>query len=148
MSVETIQNLVDTAIALEDKDHISSGKFNPSLFGCCYRRQYWKRKGEVPSNPFDARTLRVFKAGKLFHDFVQNLLISKEILNSLENKSRASPAKEVLVESEDVKGYADVVRDNEIVDIKSQHSKAFWYMSKFKGDDIKKEKYPNWLQVM
>lgn len=139
MSIEPIQNLIDQAIALEDKDHIKSGKFSPSLFGRCYRLQYWNRKGEIQSNPADARTKRVFKCGDLFHDFVQELLCKKYGVIYYQ--------REVLVECNDVKGYADLVRDNEVVDIKSQHSKAFWYMSKFKGDDIKKEKYPNWLQV-
>lgn len=143
MSIEPIQNLIDQAIALEDKDHIKSGKFSPSLFGRCYRLQYWNRKGEPQSNPPDQRTLRVFKAGKLFHDFVQNLLVDQMSATTL-----PCGVKEIKVESDDVKGYADLVRDNEVVDVKSQHSKAFWYMSKFKGDDIKKEKYPNWLQVM
>lgn len=134
--VETIQELIDNIIALEDKDHVKSGKFSPSLFGRCYRLQYWNRKGEVQSNPPDTRTLRVFKAGKLFHDFVQKLLLCGEF----------GTQQEILIESEDVKGFADLVRENEVVDIKSQHSKAFWYMNK-KGVDIKKEKYPNWLQV-
>ncbi len=128
---DTIQQLIDKAISLEDAGHIKSHKFKPSLFGRCYRLQYWARKGEKESNPVDSRQKRVFKAGKLFHDFVQGLL-GGEI--------------EVLVENNDVKGYADLVRENEVVDIKSQHSRAFWWMSK-KNMDIRKEKYPNWLQV-
>lgn len=132
--METIQELIDKAISLEDIDHIKSYKWKPSLFGRCFRAQYWARKGEAESNPVDRRTLRVFKAGKLFHDFVQGLLGGQ---------------REVLIESDDVKGYADVVRDNEVVDIKSQHSKAFWYMAKYKAPgDVIADKYPNWLQVM
>lgn len=129
----TIQEMIDKTLAEKDKNHISSHKWKPSKFGYCFRNQYWSRKGEPESNPSDFRSMRVMFAGKLFHDFVQNLLGGE---------------KEVKVESEDIKGFADLVRDNEVIDIKSQHSKAFWYMSKFKGDDIKKEKYPNWLQVM
>ena len=54
---------------------------------------------------------------------------------------------EVKVESDDVLGFADMAGENEIIDIKSQHSKSFWWMAK-KDCDIKKEKYSNWLQVL
>ena len=112
----------------------STGKFSPSSFGMCYRAQIWNRMDVKKSNPPDARSLRVFKAGSLFHDFVQDLLPDIETY-------------EVPVESNDVKGFADIVRENEVIDIKSQHSKAFWWMVK-KNCDIKKEKYNNWLQVL
>lgn len=132
--MDTIQTLIDNILALKDKNHISSQKWKPSNFGGCFRKQYWSRKGEIPSNPIDIRTKRVFAAGQLFHDFVQNLLRDYQ--------------KEVVVNTQpDVLGFADLVGENEVIDIKSQHSKSFWYMSKFKGDDIKKEKYSNWLQV-
>jgi len=78
--------------------------------------------------------MRVFKAGQLFHDFVQGLLPDVEQI-------------EAEIESEDVKGFADIVRSNEVVDIKSQHSKSFWWMNK-KACDIRQEKYSNWLQVL
>ncbi|MCK9482826.1 MAG: hypothetical protein M0R34_00470 [Candidatus Marinimicrobia bacterium] len=133
MSVETIQQLIDKSLIRQPRER--SGKWSPSSFGRCYRAQYWNRKDEPQSNPPDKRTLRVFNAGNLFEDFVVSLLPKDYQL-------------QVLVESDDVKGYADIVTSNEVIDIKSQHSKSFWYMSKFKKDDIKKEKYPNWLQVM
>jgi hypothetical protein len=128
----SIQSLIDKALIRPERER--SGKFNPSSFGGCYRKQYWNRKNEPKSNPPDERQIRVFAAGQLFHDFVQNLMPNCK--------------KEVLVESDDVKGFADLVSDTEVIDIKSQHSKSFWYMAKFKGDDIKKEKYSNWLQVL
>ena len=133
--IVTIQSLVDQALAERDKDHVSSHKWNPSKFGYCYRNQFYKRKGTPESNPSTARSKRVFGAGQLFHDFVQSLICNKETCQ-----------KEVLIECEDVKGYADIVRENEVVDIKSVHSKSFWWLAK-KNCDIKKEKYGNWLQV-
>ena len=132
--METIQQLIDNALIKPDR--VRSGKWNPSSFGMCFRQQYWNRKDETPSNPPDAQQIRVFAAGQLFHDFVQNLICPT--LND---------GREVLIESDDVKGFADIVMDNEVIDIKSQHSKSFWYMNK-KGGDIKKEKYANWLQVL
>ena len=134
MSIETtIESLIDAAIA--PKPRVRSGKFNPSSFGYCYRAQWWNRKDEPMSNPPDNRDIRVMYCGKLFHNFVQELGF-KDYKN------------EVPVECEDVMGFADLVGENEVVDLKSQHSKSFHYMDKFKGDDIKAEKYGNWLQVL
>ena len=129
--MRTIQSLIDEA--LKPKPRERSGKWSPSSFGGCYRKQYWNRQDEPKSNPPDERGLRVFKAGQLFHDFVQGLLPDMQ--------------SEVLIECADVKGYADLVSGNEVIDIKSQHSKSFWWMKK-KDCDIKKEKYSNWLQVL
>ncbi len=131
-----IQELIDKALVRKPRER--SGKYNPSSFGMCYRQQYWNRKDEPQSNPPDARALRVFKAGQLFHDFVQGILIDKHELVF---------ATDVKVESDDVLGFADMVSDNEVIDIKSQHSKSFWWMKK-KNCDIKEEKYSNWLQVL
>lgn len=130
--MKSIQDLIDEALV--PKPRVRSGKWSPSSFGYCFRAQFWNRKDEPKSNPPDARSLRVFKAGQLFHDFVQGILSDVEQI-------------EVEIESEDVKGFADVARSNEVVDIKSQHSKSFWWMNK-KDCDIKKEKYNNWLQVL
>ena len=131
----SIQGMIDDA--LKPKPRKRSGKFSPSLFGRCYRAQIFNRKNEPVTNPPDSRVLRVFKAGNLFHDFVQQTLIDK----FPELKS------EVLIDvDDDVVGYADLVNDIEVIDIKSQHSRAFHYMSKTK--DIGQDKKPNWLQVM
>lgn len=130
-----IEELVNQALQKkqdERKDRKRSGCFSPSQFGKCYRAQVWNRRNEKPSNPIDERTLRVFKAGQLFHDFVQKLIPDIET--------------EVKCESEDVLGFADVVTKDTVIDLKSQHSRAFHYMCK-ETYDIAKERYSNWLQV-
>lgn len=132
----SVQGMIDEVLAVKS-DRKRSGCYSPSSFGKCFRAQYWNRKNEPGKQEVDSRTMRVFKAGNLFHEFVQNTIISKypEI------------AKEALVSVDpDVLGYADLVNDVEVIDIKSQHSKAFHYMANTK--DIGKDKYPNWLQVM
>ena len=132
-----IQKLIDESIAKTQekrKDRVSSGKISPSQMGYCFRRQYWYRKGEPQTNPPDARTLRVFKCGNIFEDFVSVYLPD-------------TIQKQVKVETEDVKGYADYVLPDEVVDLKSQHSKSFWW-SKRPDYDINVEKRPNILQVM
>jgi len=76
----------------------------------------------------------VFKCGNIFEDFVSVYLPD-------------TIQKQVKVETEDVKGYADYVLPDEVVDLKSQHSKSFWW-SKRPDYDINVEKRPNILQVM
>ena len=135
-NIKTIQSLIDESLQAEQearKDRIRSNKFSPSLFGRCYRAQYWNRLAEPESNPSDARTLRVFAVGKLFHEFVQRLFPDAQ--------------KEVRVETDDVLGFADIVYGDNVVDIKTVHSKSFWY-AKRDGYDVNKEKNSNILQVM
>ncbi len=139
---DTVQQLIDKALIRPDRER--SGKWSPSSFGRCFRQQFWNRKNQPQSNPPDERQIRVFAAGQLFHDFVQGLICEN---NPSDLGSTIITGKEMLVESDDVKGFADIVLANEVIDIKSQHSKSFWYMAK-KDLDIKKEKYANWLQVL
>ena len=133
----SIQELIDTALERKG-DRVRSGKYSPSSLGKCYRAQYWNRKDEPVSNPAEDRVLRVFKAGNLFHEFVQDVIIA--------NNPEAQ--KEVLIETEEFKGYADLVLENEVVDLKSQHSKAFWYRSKLAWNELEPKLLPNILQVV
>jgi hypothetical protein len=131
-----IQQIINESLLAEQekrKDRQRSGKFSPSMLGRCYRAQIWNRANVEQTEAPDVRTLRVFKVGHIFHEFVQGYF----------DKAQT----EVKVESEHLFGYADLVLDDTVIDIKSQHSRAFWYMEKT-NYDIKKEKYPNILQVM
>lgn len=142
--MKTVQQLIDEALVR--KLHQKSGKFSPSLFGRCYRLQYWNRKAEPQSNPPDKRTLRVFKAGNLFEQFVKGLIILETITTGEKDGTNWIDCGKDPIECDDVKGFADLKCDNEVADVKSQHSKSFWWMTKSK--DIKKDKFTNWLQVM
>jgi len=129
-----IERLIDEALAKEQAARATrerSGKYSPSMFGRCWRAQYWNRKNEPQSNAPDARSLRVFRAGKLFHDFAQGFLPPHQV--------------EVEIKTEHFYGFADIVTDDCVYDIKSQHSKSFWYMEK--AQDIYEEKKGNILQV-
>lgn len=133
MAKFTIQQLIDAALIQDE--HEGSGKIIASDLGKCYRYQFWHRMNEKPSNPIDERTLRVFQAGNLFHKFVQDLVVPQGY------------EAEVKFENDDIKLRADLVGENEVIDLKSQHSKSFWYLRK-KNCDIRNERYPNWLQIM
>jgi hypothetical protein len=117
-----IQELIDKKIAEDNaKDRanrIPSGKYKPSLLGACYRRQWYAKNNEPQSNPPDERSNRVFHVGKLFHQFVQQFY----------------PIEQTEVLCEDAKGtckgYADIVTADAVIDIKSEHSRAFHYRRK------------------
>ena len=130
--MRNIQKELDDYLLKEQSERgAGSGKWTPSSFGRCYRFQYWKRACETPTNPPEVRSLRVFKVGNLFHKFVQDIVGGE---------------KEVKVELNDLIGYADIVTEDEVIDIKSQHSRAFWYMRQA-DYNIKEEKFQNILQL-
>ena len=135
--MDSIQELLDKALERKG-DRKRSGKFSPSSLGKCYRAQYWNRKDEPQSNPVDERTQRVFKAGNLFHEFVQDVIID----------NNWGVQKEVLIETEDFKGYADLVLEDEVIDLKSQHSKAFWYRKNMTWQELRPKLMCNILQVV
>lgn len=114
------------------KTKVRSGLWNPSAFGQCYRRQVWNRRNVPQSDPPDIQTLRVFRAGKVFHDMLQQLIPKSQV--------------EVEITVDDVHGFADIVTQNEVIDIKSQNSWAFKLMNK-EEFDITRDKPEHLLQV-
>jgi len=117
-----IQQLLNEKLSKEqdERKHEPSGCITPSSLGQCFRRQLWKRRGEPVSNPPDERGLRIFKMGHTIHDFVYSLLPE-------------GTQTEVEVKLDDVLGYADIVTDEMVIDIKSVHSRKFWYMGRKKA---------------
>jgi len=133
-----IQEIIDQALKREERK--SKGLISPSSLGQCYRRIWWSRKGETPSNPPDTRTLRVFAMGNLVEKFVTDNLIARYPDWQLQTE----------VNKDDVHGYADIVTPDEVIDVKSQHSRKFWHNTKEMqaGKDIRGMFMNNWLQVM
>jgi len=134
----SIQELINNQLSQEQsnrKDRLRSGKYSPSSLGRCYRLQYFNRLNEPITNPPEERNLRVMYCGNIFHDIIQEITL----------KNSPNLQKEVLVETEDFKGYADLVDTDEISDIKTMNSQGFKYLN---PETIAKEKYTNWLQVM
>ena len=133
--MKPIQALVDEALKAEnDKPRKRSGKFSPSQFGKCVRAQVWNRADVQKTDEPEDRVLRIFKSGKLFHDFVQHVIA----------KNDTNIQTEVKVEEDDVIGFADIVNGDTVYDLKTVHSGAFHYMK----DDISESKKPNILQVI
>ena len=133
--MKMIQTLIDEALkSKNDKPRKRSGKFSPSSFGKCYRAQVWNRADVQKTDEPEDRVLRVFKAGKLFHDFVQGVIVD----------NNPDMQTEVKVEEDDVIGFADLVNGDIVYDLKTVHSGAFHYMK----EDISESKKPNILQVI
>lgn len=134
--MSSVKELVDEALKPSGTPRVRSGKYSPSSFGKCFRSQYWNRKNEPQTNPPEERAMRIFKCGKLFHDFIQGVLTEKN----------PDIKTEVLVETDDIKGFADIVLGDEVVDLKSVHSSKFHYLIKAK--DVRESEKPHFLQVM
>lgn len=94
-----------------------SGKWNPSAFGQCFKRQYLRRSNHVPDNPPDDRALKIFKVGNMFEEFIFSLFQTE---------------RQVKVETDDTLGYADGVGEDEVQEVKTQHSMKFWHINKAK----------------
>jgi hypothetical protein len=119
-----IQDLIDQAIAEKEERTVTS--WQASKVGGCLSGVYFERLGIPPLEELDAITKRKFKCGDLFEQFV------------VEQIAKTGTPHETQVRVEDktlgVTGYADVVIEGkEVIEVKSQHSRSFWYMVK-KGE--------------
>lgn len=123
-----LQQLINKAVRNKEEKEIKS--WHPSKLGSCLRGTYLERLGVEPDTDFDDRTLRVFSVGKLFEEWVVDLLLeqTKEGEFEVETQTR--------IENEEfgATGYADLVirtkEEAKVYEIKSKHSKAFWWMAK------------------
>ena len=105
------QDLIEKAKKNESRER--SGKFGASSFGKCYRAQVLNRQNVKPTNPLTIDTLHMFEAGKLVHDYIQQYYTASQV--------------EVKVEDDNFIGYADIVADNEVIDIKSVNPAYFFH---------------------
>jgi hypothetical protein len=116
-----------------------SGLWSPSCFGRCFRYQVWYRRAEPFSDPPDDRLLRVFACGKVFHDFIQQIIL----------KQYPSAQIEVEARNDYILGYADMVTEDEVFDIKTVHSRAFWHFERAeKEGKLQEDKETAILQVL
>jgi hypothetical protein len=116
----------------EGKKRERSGKFSPSKLGSCLRSQIWSRMNEPETNSPDVDALKRFAVGNVIHTYVQNLFDVENV--------------EVVIETEDIKGYIDIEKSDEVVDIKSVSDWAFKYI-KTKDFDVNSEKPNNCMQI-
>lgn len=116
----TIQTLINEAVRRDEKKAINS--WHPSKLGSCLCGAYLERMGVTPDTEFDDRTLRVFSAGKHFEEWLCDLI----------KDGHADIQEQVRIEwpKMNVTGYADLIIGDTVYEIKSKHSRAFWWMVK------------------
>lgn len=112
-----------------------------SSLGGCLRSHYYQRLGVKPTTPADDATLRKFKAGDLFHDFIQDITIEEvEKQGGVAVKEKELYDKELdlggrydlMIEVED-ESIAGGILGNQLrilKDIKSQHSGLFHQLTR------------------
>jgi hypothetical protein len=127
--------------ASEKDNRLSHGLWKPSSFGYCFKRQYLERQGEEPSNPITVETSKTFLIGILLGDFIQSLYPKVQ--------------SEVEILTDEVHGYADLVTEFEVVEIKSVGAWASKYLKEKKDETyvdfrrrIVEDKFHNILQLM
>ena len=116
----SIEKLIDEAVSGERKDY-EQKSWHASSLGSCLTATYLVRKG-LAEKSFDERTLRVFQAGRMFEDWLVNLIAKTD--EKFQTQVRCEWPEQGLT------GYADLTINGLVYEIKSKHSKAFWYMDK------------------
>jgi len=105
--------------------------WHSSSLGSCLCGTYLARLGAKPDQPFDDRTLRVFTMGKKIEDWIIEIIKEQPDYES-ETQGR------ILDEQLHLSGYYDLRIKNKqtnkefLYEIKSKHSRSFWYMDKQK----------------
>jgi len=136
-----IQQYLNEAVR-EEREEKEITSWHISRLGSCLRGLYLERIGEKPDTEFDDRTLRVFSVGKMFEDWFVSLLVAKPIKTETQ----------VRIESRElgVSGYADFVAEykgeKKVYEIKTKHSKSFWYMEK-EGKPMRQHQYQLWMYL-
>lgn len=131
----SLQNLIDEQLLAEQekrKTRERSGLWTPGKFGRCYRLQYWSRAKEPETEFPELKMLRRWKVGNLYHDYAQSFFPKEQC--------------EVEVRADDIIGYADIVLEDRVIDVKSVTDWEFGYLIK-PNYAIMKEKETNCLQV-
>jgi CRISPR/Cas system-associated exonuclease Cas4 (RecB family) len=131
----SLQSMIDEQLMAEQekrKTRERSGLWTPGKFGRCFRFQFWSRKKEPESNFPELKMLRRWKVGNLYHEYAQSFF-PKE-------------CREKEIKVEDIIGYADIVLEEQVIDIKSVDDYQFKYLV-VPNYDVEKQKEPNCFQV-
>lgn len=138
----SVQKILSDALK-EPREKKKQTSWHPSSLGSCLTGAYLARKGAERDEPFDDRTLRVFKVGNMMEDWLVGTI----------EKTGAKFKKQVRIELPelDVTGYADLVMETPDGDlpyeIKSKNSKAFWWMEKKKQGPNRQHMMQLWIYL-
>jgi len=118
MELYTIQNIINEAVKKERKEKEQMSWYASSL-GSCLTGAYLIRKGIVKKE-FDDKKLRIFAAGRMFEDWLIDLLIKKN--EKFDTQARVEWPEMNLT------GYADLVINGLVYEIKTINSWGFKYL--------------------
>lgn len=141
----SIQKLINEELRRKDQERASRDQttWHASRLGSCLCGTYLARLGVKPDVEIDDRLLRVFDLGNKIEDWIIDLI-------SKQNQYEIKTQERLLDESLNLSGYYDLyikdkeTQEEEIVEVKSKNSQAFWYMEK-KGEGAQiHHKMQNW----
>ncbi len=143
----SIQQLI-TAELGKPREKKEQNTWYVSSLGACPTGVYLARLGLEPDEPFDERTLRVFSLGKHLEDWIESL-IAKEA-----EAGGFTIEREVRIELPElnISGRVDFIikdKDGNVLpyELKSKHSKAFWYMIKKGEGPNRHHEYQLWCYL-
>jgi len=138
----TIQQSISDQLRKENEerneDRSEQTSWWPSSLGSCLTGAWLQRNGGE-REPFDDRTLRVFKVGNIFEKFVVDTVTKQDV--EFEEQVRLEWPEQ------NVTGYADLVvtkPEHLLYEIKSKQSRGFWYMEK-SGQPGRHNAYQTWI---
>ncbi len=118
-----IQNVWNTIVERDREPITASDYIRSSDIGKTYIDRYYKMLGTPYTNDFDTRTLRVFKAGKLFEDFILDALDKEGVIKERQKEIVIPETAEHLK----VVGHIDALLEgNKVLELKTVNSRAFW----------------------
>jgi CRISPR/Cas system-associated exonuclease Cas4 (RecB family) len=124
----SIQEVINGSLR-KDQNHKTSDYWYASELGTCQRKSTYRRKGIEPTEKLDDRTLRVFGAGDIFHDWIQKLIEQEGFLVKKEG--------EFFNAEHNLKGRYDLLAEKDgyriLYDIKTVHSRMFHWLEKSGG---------------
>lgn len=141
-----IQEIINKKIiqAREERLDKKIESWHCSKLGSCLRGVYLERLGIKPDKEFTERELRIFDVGKMFENWIVGLIKDQE---GVEWETQ------VRVEDKElnVSGYTDLVvgydGTKKVYELKSKHSRSFWYMAD-KGEGANRQhEYQLWLYL-
>jgi len=140
-----IQKIINEKLILAREKHDKKiESWHCSRLGGCLRGLYFERLGIKPDKELTERELRVFDAGRIFEDWIVGLIGGQEGVE-VETQTRVED-KEL-----NISGRLDLLLsyqgEKKIYELKSKHSRAFWYMVE-KGEGANRQhEYQLWLYL-
>lgn len=128
------EEIIDNAIrGSNEKRPINS--WHISKLGSCLTGVYLERMGVEPDEDFDARTLRVFDVGKRDEAWFLSFIPDVEEQIRVEDKEL------------DISGRIDAKVGDLLLEIKTKHSRAFWWMINRKQGADRHHQYQLWTYL-